>query len=63
MSLAMTIFSIIAAWISIAISMTWGVLRIARRHHSLVQETDAVATRWKYLSNTKQALPFCHRAG
>lgn len=49
MNLAMTIFSIIAAWISIAISMTWGVLRIARRHHPLVQETEVVGIRWKYL--------------
>jgi hypothetical protein len=38
MSLAMTIFSMIAAWMAIAISMLWGVLRVARRHHPQVHE-------------------------
>lgn len=33
MSLAMTIFSMIAAWIAVAFALLWGVLRIARRHH------------------------------
>lgn len=32
MSLAMTIFSMIAAWLAIACAMLWGVLRISRRH-------------------------------
>ena len=32
MSLAMTLFSLIAAWFAIALAMLWGVLRIARRH-------------------------------
>jgi hypothetical protein len=32
MSLVMTIFSMIAAWMAIAIAMLWGVRRIARRH-------------------------------
>ncbi|WP_101209031.1 hypothetical protein [Pseudomonas sp. 43NM1] len=32
MSLAMTIFSMIAAWMAVALAMLWGVLRIARRH-------------------------------
>lgn len=34
MSLAMTIFSMIAAWMAIATSMLWGMLRIARRHQA-----------------------------
>jgi hypothetical protein len=33
MSLAMMIFSLIAAWMAVAFAMLWGVLRIARRHH------------------------------
>ncbi len=40
MSLAMTIFSLVAAWISIAISMLWGMMRIARRHHALVAHNN-----------------------
>jgi hypothetical protein len=31
MSLSMTIFTMIAAWIAIALAMLWGILRIARR--------------------------------
>jgi hypothetical protein len=38
MSLVMTIFSMIAAWMAIAIAMLWGVLRIARRHLPYAQE-------------------------
>lgn len=38
MSLAMTIFSMIAAWIAIAIALLWGMLRIARRHQSTAQK-------------------------
>ncbi|MCH4876643.1 hypothetical protein EQV97_04490 [Pseudomonas sp. TMW22090] len=34
MSLAMTIFSMIASWMAIAIAMLWGMLRIARRHQA-----------------------------
>lgn len=33
MSLSMAIFMLIAAWLSVATAMLWGVLRIARRHH------------------------------
>ena len=33
MSLTMAIFMLIAAWLSVAAAMLWGVLRIARRHH------------------------------
>lgn len=33
MSLAITIFSLIAAWLTVAIALLWGVLRIARRRH------------------------------
>lgn len=33
MSLAMILFSLVSAWIAIALAMLWGVLRIARRHH------------------------------
>lgn len=36
MSLAMTLFSLIAAWFAIALAMLWGVLRIARRHQPQV---------------------------
>lgn len=36
MSLAMTIFSMIAAWLAIACAMLWGVLRISRRHQTPV---------------------------
>ncbi|MGE8167814.1 hypothetical protein E2H86_21920 [Pseudomonas putida] len=32
MSLAMTLFSLISAWLAVALAMLWGVLRIARRH-------------------------------
>lgn len=31
MSLSMTIFSMIAAWLAIALAMLWGMLRIIRR--------------------------------
>lgn len=58
MNLAMTIFSFIAAWMSIATSLLWGLLRIARRHPPVVQEEALVSTRWKYLS-ARQALPIC----
>ncbi|MBK5395909.1 hypothetical protein JFU47_04030 [Pseudomonas sp. TH39(2020)] len=37
MSLALTIFGMIAAWMAIAISMLWGVLRIARRRHYMLR--------------------------
>jgi membrane glycosyltransferase len=37
MSLAMTLFSLIAAWFAIAFAMLWGVLRIARRHQPHVK--------------------------
>ncbi|MGE8406752.1 MAG: hypothetical protein ACN6QH_06915 [Pseudomonas sp.] len=33
MSLTMAIFMLVAAWLSVAAAMLWGVLRIARRHH------------------------------
>lgn len=39
MSLAMTIFSMIATWMAVAIAMLWGVLRIARRHQPHTQES------------------------
>ncbi|VVP69180.1 hypothetical protein PS910_00531 [Pseudomonas fluorescens] len=32
MSLAMTLFSLIAAWFSVALAMLWGVMRILRWH-------------------------------
>jgi len=31
MSLSMTIFTMIAAWLAIALAMLWGILRVARR--------------------------------
>ncbi|WP_434771942.1 hypothetical protein [Pseudomonas entomophila] len=36
MSLAMILFSLISAWMAIALAMLWGVLRIARRHQGPV---------------------------
>ena len=33
MNLAMTLFSLFAGWMAIAISMMWGVLRVLRWHH------------------------------
>jgi hypothetical protein len=42
MSLAMTIFGLIAGWMAVAAAMLWGVLRIARRHqHSQPQPRAA----------------------
>lgn len=43
MSLAMTLFSLISAWIAVALAMLWGVLRIARRHQR-PEPTQVVAT-------------------
>ncbi|OLS58935.1 hypothetical protein [Pseudomonas putida] len=43
MSLTMAIFMMIAAWLSIAVAMLWGVLRIARRHHLHHQAPQAPA--------------------
>ena len=40
MSLTMAIFMLIAAWLSVAAAMLWGVLRIARRHHLHHQQPD-----------------------
>ncbi|WP_166360226.1 hypothetical protein [Pseudomonas akapageensis] len=33
MSLGMTIFMLIVAWLAVAAAMLWGVMRITRRHH------------------------------
>ncbi len=41
MSLTMAIFMMIAAWLSVAAAMLWGVLRIARRHHLHHQDPHA----------------------
>lgn len=41
MSLAMMIFSLIAAWMAVAFAMLWGVLRIARRHHHPMEVESA----------------------
>ena len=38
MSLAMTIFSMIAAWMAIALAMLWGLLRIVRRHQLCAED-------------------------
>lgn len=53
MSLTMAIFMMIAAWLSIAVAMLWGVLRIARRHHVHHQTPQTPA---------KPATPAHHRA-
>ncbi|MBK5003088.1 hypothetical protein IAE37_005364 [Pseudomonas sp. S31] len=42
MSLAMTLFSLISAWLAVALAMLWGVLRIARRHQRA--ETNQVVS-------------------
>ncbi|MDZ5602640.1 hypothetical protein SJI00_07635 [Pseudomonas sp. RP23018S] len=33
MSLAMTLLSLLSAWVAVALALLWGVLRVARRHH------------------------------
>lgn len=33
MSLGMTIFMLLVAWLAVAAAMLWGVMRITRRHH------------------------------
>ncbi|MCY1413898.1 hypothetical protein D3C76_207560 [compost metagenome] len=33
MSLGMTIFMLLGAWLAVAGAMLWGVMRILRRHH------------------------------
>lgn len=38
MNLAMTLFSLIAAWMAVALAMLWGVLRILHRHPTAVTE-------------------------
>ncbi|MDR9862920.1 hypothetical protein [Pseudomonas baetica] len=39
----MTLLTIIAAWIVVALAMLWGVLRISRRHHPVARpEIDMV---------------------
>lgn len=43
MSLAMTLFSLIAAWCSVALAMLWGVLRIIRRYQPPVAERPRAA--------------------
>lgn len=53
MNLAMILFSMITAWMAVAISMIWGMLRIARRHSPLVQSSESPPTRWKYLPAPK----------
>ncbi|AIR90776.1 hypothetical protein [Pseudomonas cremoricolorata] len=32
MSLAMTLLSLMSAWVAVALAMLWGVMRIVRRH-------------------------------
>ncbi|MFJ4371031.1 hypothetical protein ACIP1T_00265 [Pseudomonas japonica] len=54
MSLTMAIFMLIAAWLSVAAAMLWGVLRIARRHHLHHQEPHPQA---------KAAAPVHRRTG
>lgn len=53
MSLTMAIFMLIAAWLSVAAAMLWGVLRIARRHHLHHQDPH---------QPVKPAAPAHHRA-
>jgi type VI protein secretion system component VasK len=52
MSLAMTIFSLIAGWLAVAAAMLWGVLRIARRHQHQHQQPQ---------SRSQPAPPVRHR--
>jgi hypothetical protein len=42
MSLALTIFGMIAAWIAVAIAMLWGLLRIVRRRHHMLRTVPSL---------------------
>lgn len=56
MSLAMTIFGMIAAWMAIATSMLWGMLRIARRHQADIRapaQTDVASRYWRGVNPVK----------
>jgi hypothetical protein len=46
MSFAVTFFSMIAAWMAIAISMLWGMLRITRRHHPFAQNRTVASVHY-----------------
>lgn len=55
MSLAMTIFSLIAGWLAVAAAMLWGVLRIARRHqHQQPQSRSQLAPPVRHRTATVQ---------
>lgn len=41
MSLTITIISIFAAWMAVALAMLWGLLRVARRHQPVAPGRDA----------------------
>ena len=56
MSLAMTLFSMIAAWMAIAMSMLWGMLRIARRHQADMQapaQAEVACRYWRGVNPVK----------
>ncbi len=55
MSLAMTIFSMFAAWVAVAIAMLWGVLRIARRHHPQIIQRTPGEVSWQRDSSMPRA--------
>ncbi|PQO96410.1 hypothetical protein C5612_30420 [Pseudomonas frederiksbergensis] len=55
MSLAMTIFSMFAAWMAVAIAMLWGVLRIARRHQPQTIQRTAEDVSWQRHSSMPRA--------
>ena len=58
MSLALTVFSLIAAWIAVALAMLWGVLRIARSRAG-TPEPSRSHLRKNALQQTRKA-PFKH---
>ncbi|WP_210643735.1 MULTISPECIES: hypothetical protein [unclassified Pseudomonas] len=43
MSLTTTILMLIFGWLSVAMAMLWGVLRITRRHHHAPAQVEKTA--------------------
>jgi len=56
MSFAMTIFSIFAAWMTVAIAMLWGVLRIARRYQPQTIHRTADDVSWQRNSSIQASI-------
>jgi hypothetical protein len=56
MSLEMTIFGMFAAWMTVAIALLWGVLRIARRHQPQTIQRIADDVSWPRNSSMPRAI-------